>query len=98
MNTVETDLNGLVADTVGMLNRVIGEEIEIRFQPSEDLWKTNADPIQVGQVIMNLALNARDAMPGGGSADSDHPQRGPGSAGQRPAGRRTFRAPMCHSK
>lgn len=60
------DLSGLVADTQRMLQRVIGEDIELITQLEPQLGKVKADPGQVEQVIMNLAVNARDAMPNGG--------------------------------
>jgi CheY-like chemotaxis protein len=50
-----------------MLPRLIGEDIELVFVPEETLGKIKADPIQIEQIVMNLAANARDAMPGGGT-------------------------------
>ena len=49
-----------------MLPRLIGEDIELVFAPGSDLGKVKADPVQIEQIVMNLAANARDAMPGGG--------------------------------
>ncbi len=60
------DLNGLLADLAKMLGRILGEDIELRLCPGEGLSKVNADPAQLEQVIVNLAVNARDAMPRGG--------------------------------
>ncbi len=60
------DLNSLVADTQRMLQRVIGEDIELITQLEPELGTVKADPGQLEQVIMNLAVNARDAMPNGG--------------------------------
>ncbi len=60
------DLNGVVAGMTAMLRRLIGEDIELVTQLSPDLWGVKADPGQIEQVILNLAVNARDAMPGGG--------------------------------
>src|SRR5262249_20199505 len=60
------DLDGIVTENLKMLTRVIGEDIELRMVPSEGLGSVKADPSQLEQVIMNLALNARDAMPKGG--------------------------------
>ncbi len=60
------DLNATLADTDKMLSRLIGEKVQLltRFSPGAIFVK--ADPIQLGQVLMNLAVNARDAMPNGG--------------------------------
>jgi CheY-like chemotaxis protein len=50
-----------------MLKRVIGEDISLVMPLADDLWSVNADPSQMDQVILNLAVNARDAMPEGGT-------------------------------
>jgi two-component system, cell cycle sensor histidine kinase and response regulator CckA len=60
-------LNEVVSDISRMLHRVIGEDVTIVARMGEGLGMVNADPGQIGQVIMNLAVNARDAMPGGGT-------------------------------
>lgn len=60
------NLNKLVEDAEKMLRRVLGEQIKLSAVCAEDLWMVKADPGQIGQVIMNLAVNARDAMPSGG--------------------------------
>ncbi len=60
------DLNEELEDTNKMLQRVIGENIELVAEKGEDLWKIEADPGQINQIIVNLAVNARDAMPEGG--------------------------------
>ena len=60
------DLNTLVADMQSMLRRMIGEHIDLGTQLTPDLGFVKADAGQIEQVIMNLAINARDAMPGGG--------------------------------
>ncbi len=60
------DLNTVVKDAVELINRSIPKEIEVRVLLSKDLPPVKADPSQLHQVIMNLAINARDAMPEGG--------------------------------
>jgi hypothetical protein len=61
------DLNVTIRGMRGMLDRLIGENVEIRVQLAPDLGRVRADPGQVAQVIMNLVVNARDAMPTGGT-------------------------------
>lgn len=63
---VVMSLNELVEDIDKMLGRLIGEDVELRLQLAEDLGNVRVDPGQVQQVIMNLVVNARDAMPSGG--------------------------------
>ncbi|MFY9750996.1 MAG: ATP-binding protein [Candidatus Acidiferrales bacterium] len=60
------DLNTVVAEMGKMLPRLIGEHIEYSLVPETNLAPVQADPGQIEQVILNLAVNARDAMPGGG--------------------------------
>ncbi len=60
------DLNTVVAGMVTMLQRLIGEDIELLFLPGSEVGRVKADPGQLEQVIANLAVNARDAMPNGG--------------------------------
>ncbi len=60
------DLNVLLKDMEKMLRRIIGEDIELVILLSEDIGKVKVDPSQIEQVIFNLAVNARDAMPSGG--------------------------------
>src|SRR5205807_2165330 len=61
-----TDLNQTLATMDKMLTRIIGEHIEVRARPASDLGMVKVDPGQIEQVIMNLVVNARDAMPTGG--------------------------------
>ncbi|OGK88257.1 MAG: hypothetical protein A2X52_03875 [Candidatus Rokubacteria bacterium GWC2_70_16] len=60
------DLNAVVGGLASMLSRLIGETIELVTVPGSELGRVKADPGQIEQVIMNLVVNARDAMPGGG--------------------------------
>ena len=62
LEPVAVDVNDMVENTVKMLQRLIGEDVDLRFVPAPDLGLVRADPGGVGQVLMNLAVNARDAM------------------------------------
>src|SRR6266571_2066463 len=79
------DLNTVVAETETMLRRVIGEDVHLEIRLKRDFGNVRADPGQIEQVIMNLVVNARDAMPQGGrltietaNADRDGPSPAPG--------------------
>ena len=61
------DLNELVANLLKMVRRLIGEHVTVRFDPCENLPSLEADTVMLEQVLMNLSVNARDAMPNGGS-------------------------------
>jgi len=60
------DLNAVVQENLKMLPRLIGEDVELVTVPGGGLGKVKADPSQIEQVIMNLVVNGRDAMPNGG--------------------------------
>jgi PAS domain S-box-containing protein len=60
------NINAMIADAAKMLKRVLSEDIDLHFAPAPDLGNVRADPMQIEQVLMNLAINARDAMPAGG--------------------------------
>jgi PAS domain S-box-containing protein len=59
-------LNNVVAETLEILRRSVDPQIHVEFQPAPGLGMVQADPSQIGQVILNLCINARDAMPQGG--------------------------------
>jgi PAS domain S-box-containing protein len=90
LRTSTLDLNALVHEAVGLLRRTIDPRITIDVNPAADLRPVAADPVQVQQVLMNLCLNARDAMPEGGTlrvetANADDARR-PGAAAGEPPG------------
>lgn len=61
------DLNTIVAETVDMLRHLLGEQITIDVRLSDALSPVRVDAVQIGQLVLNIALNARDAMPDGGT-------------------------------
>ncbi len=62
----KVNVNELIVDTAKLLRPTLGEHIEIRSMLADDLWPSLVDPHQLSTSVLNLALNARDAMPGGG--------------------------------
>lgn len=61
-----TDLNAYLPNHITILRRLLGETIQINATLAGNLWPTRADPSQVGDALLNLTINARDAMPHGG--------------------------------
>ena len=61
-----TDINTLVVDSTNLLRPTLGEQVVIELMLDDDVWPALVDPSQLAAALINLALNARDAMPGGG--------------------------------
>jgi PAS domain S-box-containing protein len=61
------DLNQGLPQISKMLRRTLGEQVQVELHPRPDLWPVRADPAQLDEAILNLAINARDAMPSGGT-------------------------------
>jgi PAS domain S-box-containing protein len=62
INPEMLDLNEIVADMLKMLRRLIGEDIDLAWQPEAGLWLVKIDPSQIDQILANLCVNARDAI------------------------------------
>jgi NO-binding membrane sensor protein with MHYT domain/nitrogen-specific signal transduction histidine kinase/CheY-like chemotaxis protein len=78
------DINSTLSQTMRMLTRLVGEHIAIAVVPDPALWDVEADPAQLEQVIVNLVVNARDAMPEGGklTIETQNVTLQPGSTSQ----------------
>lgn len=63
------NLNVVVAQATALLQRLVGVQVTIQLRLDSDLWNVMADATQINQVLMNLCLNARDAMPTGGALE-----------------------------
>ena len=61
------DVNQVIQGLAGLMRRVLGEDVEVELRLDPDLWPVAGDPGQLEQVLVNLAVNARDAMPRGGT-------------------------------
>ncbi|MGI9480104.1 MAG: ATP-binding protein [Hyphomicrobiaceae bacterium] len=66
LEPVILQLNEMMTDLSVLLNRLLGEQVELKISSGRDLWRVKADRSQIDQVVINLAVNARDAMPDGG--------------------------------
>ncbi len=86
LQPVVVDPNAAVSGVVSLLDRLIGEKISVKVDLKRDVPCVEADPGQLGQVIVNLALNARDAMSSGGKLTirTSHSDVGPFAAGEGP--------------
>ena len=60
------NLRHLTRDLLGVIGGTLPKSIDVRFEPAPSLWTVSGDPTQIHQVLMNLCVNARDAMPAGG--------------------------------
>ncbi|MDA9434817.1 ATP-binding protein [Bradyrhizobium sp. CCBAU 51627] len=78
----EIDVNGLVVETAKLLRPILGEHVEIVTRLADDTWPAMADPSQLSSAIVNLAVNARDAMPGGGRLTLETANRQVDGAGE----------------
>ncbi len=67
LRPTDLNVNTLIAQMADLIDRTLGEDIRIRIETAPDLWLTAADPAQMESAILNLSLNARDAMPDGGT-------------------------------
>jgi signal transduction histidine kinase len=80
LHPIKLNANAVVESVVGLLARTLGNNVEVTTDLRPDLWAVNADPHQLESALLNLAVNARDAMPDGGTLTvrtRNVPARGP---------------------
>lgn len=87
----EIDLNQAISDSMETLRHSIGEQIELEWAPGDDIWRLWIDPAQIDQILVNLVINARDAISGKGkivisTSNVKHPFVTQGAAGARNSG------------
>ncbi|MGX4804028.1 ATP-binding protein [Bradyrhizobium guangdongense] len=82
----EIDVNALVVETAKLLRPILGEHVEIVTRLADDAWPAMADPSQLSSAIVNLAVNARDAMPDGGRLTLETANRELGGSGDGDSG------------
>ncbi|HTI79638.1 MAG TPA: response regulator [Acetobacteraceae bacterium] len=80
------DLNGVVDAMRDLLQSALGRRVQMEFHLADDLWQAMVDPTQIELVILNLAINARDAMPNGGlvTIETGNHHRGPSTRAEEP--------------
>ena len=66
ISPVIVNINGVISEIFKMLKRLIGEDIDLKWVPGEDLWNIKIDPVQINQILTNLIVNSRDAINGNG--------------------------------
>lgn len=67
LEPISVDLGERIPNVIGLLQRALGENVQLQVRMAEGLWPAVIDPTQVDDALLNLAINARDAMPGGGT-------------------------------
>ena len=93
----ETDVNALAQETARLLRPTLGEQIEIEAMLEDGAWRAMIDPTQLSTALLNLAVNARDAMPDRGQADDRDRQR-LSRRGLCPGEPRGEARPACHGR
>jgi len=86
VNRQVLDLNLVTAELGSMMRRLLSDDVELRIVAAPDLWPVEADPSQLEQVLVNLLVNAREAMPQGGRVTVETRNADVGSAAARKAG------------